>query len=167
MSARCMVAAKIRRLLRAKAAWNSALAVLVAVIIRPAIAQNQLQFPTESAPIQTALAPGPFAATLAAAGIEWAVAVARSWNSAQSTPVPAKAQSEREAGAAPADAAANQEIASACADLLKMATDLKAEVDKTTKDTLSVPAVRKAGAIEAFARKLREQDRTREKAGNR
>jgi len=47
------------------------------------------------------------------------------------------------------------EAARECADLLKMATDLKAAVDKTTQDTLSVTVVRKANQIEEFARKVR------------
>lgn len=47
------------------------------------------------------------------------------------------------------------EVAKQCADLLKMATDLKAEVDKTTQDTLSVTVVRKAGEIEQLAHKVR------------
>lgn len=48
-----------------------------------------------------------------------------------------------------------QQVADECADLLKMATDLKSEVDKTTKDELSIAVVRKAGQIEQYARKLR------------
>jgi len=36
-----------------------------------------------------------------------------------------------------------------------MATVLKTEVDKSTKDTLSVTVVRKANEIEQFARQLR------------
>ena len=47
------------------------------------------------------------------------------------------------------------EIAKQCADLLKMATELKTEVDKTNMDTLSVPVVRKAGEIEQLAHKVR------------
>ncbi|MFP5210376.1 MAG: hypothetical protein ACLGRW_13905 [Acidobacteriota bacterium] len=167
MSARRMVAAKIWRLLRARAAWNCTLAALVAILIRPAIAQNQLRFPTESSHSETPSTPNPVAVALAAAGIERAVAVAQSRNAPQSTPAPVEAPSAQQVDGVPADLVENQEIASACADLLRMATDLKAEVDKTTKDTLSVPVVRKAGEIEAFARKLREQDRTKEKAGNR
>lgn len=46
-------------------------------------------------------------------------------------------------------------VARECADLLEMATELKTEVDKTTKDTLSVAVVRKAGEIEQFAHKVR------------
>jgi hypothetical protein len=42
-----------------------------------------------------------------------------------------------------------------CADLLKMATDLKTAVDKTNQDTLSVTVVRKADEIEQLAKKVR------------
>ena len=62
-------------------------------------------------------------------------------------------QNQRQGEAA--DDASRREIASECADLLKMATALKAEVDKSNKDTLSVAVVRKAGEIEQFARQLR------------
>jgi len=48
-----------------------------------------------------------------------------------------------------------QEVADEAAHLLKMATDLKAAVDKTTKDQLSVGVVRKAGEIEQLAHKVR------------
>ena len=48
-----------------------------------------------------------------------------------------------------------QQVADEAADLLKLATDLKAAVDKTTKDQLSVGVVRKAGAIEQLAHKVR------------
>jgi hypothetical protein len=48
-----------------------------------------------------------------------------------------------------------EDVASEAADLLKMATALKAEVDKTTKDTLSLTVVRKAGEIEQLAHKVR------------
>jgi len=48
-----------------------------------------------------------------------------------------------------------QELANQCAQLLKMATALKTEVDKTTKDTLSIPVVREAGEIEQLAHRAR------------
>lgn len=54
-----------------------------------------------------------------------------------------------------AEDARKEQIASDCADLLKMATDLKSEVDKSTKDVLSVGVVRKAGEIEQLAHKVR------------
>ncbi|MFZ0338329.1 MAG: hypothetical protein WAL45_09880 [Terracidiphilus sp.] len=71
-----------------------------------------------------------------------------------SAPAPAAGQQEPSA-TGNADDARKQQIASECADLLKMATDLKTEVDKSTKDMLSVGVVRKAGQIEQLARKVR------------
>jgi hypothetical protein len=43
--------------------------------------------------------------------------------------------------------------------LLQMARDLKAEVDKTTKDTLSLHVIRKAAEIEKLAHSVRENKR--------
>jgi hypothetical protein len=51
----------------------------------------------------------------------------------------------------------NNPVAVQTANLLKMAYSLKSEVDKTTKDTLSVAVVRKAAEIEQMARKLRSK----------
>jgi hypothetical protein len=70
-------------------------------------------------------------------------------------PVPAAAQQNNPPTANTADETQKQQIAGECADLLKMATDLKSAVDKTTKDTLSVTVIRKAGAIEQLAHKVR------------
>jgi NAD(P)H-dependent flavin oxidoreductase YrpB (nitropropane dioxygenase family) len=50
-----------------------------------------------------------------------------------------------------------KQIADESAILLKMATDLKTEVDKTTKDTLSLSVIRKAGQIEKLAHNVKEQ----------
>jgi hypothetical protein len=47
--------------------------------------------------------------------------------------------------------------------LLKLATDLKAEVDKSTKDTLSLGVIRKAEEVEQMARGMK--DRYRVSAG--
>lgn len=41
--------------------------------------------------------------------------------------------------------------------LLQLATDLKAQVDKSTKDTLSVQVIKKADEIEKLAHSLKEQ----------
>jgi hypothetical protein len=46
-------------------------------------------------------------------------------------------------------------VAVQSANLLKLAYTLKSEVDKTTKDTLSVTVVRQAAEIEQMARKMR------------
>lgn len=50
-----------------------------------------------------------------------------------------------------------KQIAEDTEKLLKLATDLKTEIDKTNKDTLSLVAVRKAGEIEKLARNIKDQ----------
>lgn len=50
-----------------------------------------------------------------------------------------------------------RQIAEDSALLLKLATDLKAEVDKTDKDTLSIGVIRKADAIEKLAHNVKEK----------
>jgi nitric oxide reductase activation protein len=52
-----------------------------------------------------------------------------------------------------------KQIADESARLLKLATDLKVEVDKTTKDTLSLNVIRKADEIEKLAHTVKEQMR--------
>jgi hypothetical protein len=49
-----------------------------------------------------------------------------------------------------------KQLAEESAKLLKLATDLKAEVDKTTKDTLSLTVIRKADEIEKLAHSVKE-----------
>jgi len=56
-----------------------------------------------------------------------------------------------------ANAARKKEIADDSSKLLKLATDLKAEVDKTNKDTLSLSVIRKADAIEKLAHNVKEK----------
>jgi hypothetical protein len=48
-----------------------------------------------------------------------------------------------------------QQVADECAYLLKLATDLKTEVDKASKDELSVSVVRKATELEQVAHKVK------------
>jgi len=92
----------------------------------------------------------------------------RSHAQQQSFPLPAIDPPKTRTASAPSPATQNKPqapvaaadtprsgVAGDCADLLKMATDLKTEVDKTTRDTLSVAVVRKAGEIEQLARKVR------------
>lgn len=69
------------------------------------------------------------------------------------SPTPA-VEARQVASVAPANEDTD-DAASEAADLLKMASALKTEVDKTTKDTLSVTVVRKAGEIEQLAHKVR------------
>jgi hypothetical protein len=56
-----------------------------------------------------------------------------------------------------ANAERKKQLAEDSARLLKLATDLKAEVDKTNKDILSLNVVRKANEIERLARNMKEK----------
>jgi hypothetical protein len=57
---------------------------------------------------------------------------------------------------APAVGERRKQISEDSANLLKLATELKTEVDKTSKDTLSLTVIRKAGAIEKLAHDVKE-----------
>lgn len=67
----------------------------------------------------------------------------------------APTQQNKQPAGTKAEDASKRQIASECADLLKLAKNLKIEVDKTTKDTLSLTVVRKADEIEQLAHKVR------------
>ena len=56
-----------------------------------------------------------------------------------------------------ANAERRRELADDAARLLSLATGLKAEVDKTDKDTLSLAVIRKADEIEKLARTVKEK----------
>jgi hypothetical protein len=56
-----------------------------------------------------------------------------------------------------ANAERKKQIAADSAKLLKLANDLKTEVDKTTKDTLSLNVIRKADEIEKLAHDVKEK----------
>ena len=71
------------------------------------------------------------------------------------TPAPADAQQPNPPAANAALDPRSQQLARECADLLKLATDLKAQVDKSTKNQLSVTVVREASQIERLARKVK------------
>ena len=71
---------------------------------------------------------------------------------------PGKQQPGKQNEAAPADR--KKQIAEDSAKLLKLATDLKTEVDKTTLDTLSLTVIRKADEIEKLAHSIREKMKT-------
>lgn len=61
------------------------------------------------------------------------------------------------------EAQRKKQIADDSARLLALATDLKVEVDKTTKDTLSLAVIRKADEIEKLAHQVK--DKTKLTAG--
>jgi hypothetical protein len=58
---------------------------------------------------------------------------------------------------AKANAARKKQIADDTTKLLKMAADLKDEVDKTSKDALSLTVIRKADEIERLAHSVKEK----------
>lgn len=55
------------------------------------------------------------------------------------------------------NAARKKQISEETVKLLKLATDLKAEVDKTNQDTLSVGVIRKADEIEKLAHDIKDK----------
>jgi hypothetical protein len=66
-------------------------------------------------------------------------------------------QAAKQQSFAAANAERKRQIAEDSAKLLKLATDLKGEVDKTTKDTLSLNVIRKADEIEKLAHSVKEK----------
>jgi hypothetical protein len=56
-----------------------------------------------------------------------------------------------------ANAERKKQIGQESTKLLKLATDLKTEVDKTNKDTLSIGVIRKADEIEKLAHSIKEK----------
>jgi hypothetical protein len=58
---------------------------------------------------------------------------------------------------AAANAERKKQISDDTSKLLELATQLKAEVDKTSKDTLSINVIRKAESIEKLARGVKEK----------
>lgn len=66
-------------------------------------------------------------------------------------------QQAKQRNFAAANAERKRQIADDSARLLKLATDLKAEVDKTTKDTLSLNVIRKADEMERLAHSVKEK----------
>jgi hypothetical protein len=73
------------------------------------------------------------------------------------SPAQKDASSASQAPSGEVDAARRKQIADDSANLLKMATDLKAEVDKSNKDTLSLSVIRKAEEIEKLAHSVRDR----------
>ncbi|WP_162601209.1 hypothetical protein [Occallatibacter savannae] len=73
---------------------------------------------------------------------------------------PKASQADAAKDAKPASAAPNdkkKQIADESAELLNMALALKAEVDKTTKDTLSLNVIKKADQIEKLAKSVKDK----------
>ena len=56
--------------------------------------------------------------------------------------------------------ARKDQLAADSAKLVKLATELKSDVDKTTKDQLSIAVIKKADEVEKLARKVRDEMKT-------
>ncbi len=70
---------------------------------------------------------------------------------------PQQAADGKQQKANPADGDHKKQLANDSAELLNMALALKAEVDKTTKDTLSLNVIKKADQIEKLAKSVKEK----------
>jgi hypothetical protein len=83
-----------------------------------------------------------------------------STETAKATPPAAEAKAPQAKDAKPAAAPGTdrqKQIADESAELLNMALALKAEVDKTTKDTLSLNVIKKADQIEKLAKSVKDK----------
>lgn len=152
--------------------WLGAFAAVSTVAVFPALAQGPpgaVAAASVAAAAASVSAPAPpkKTATSAAAeaGAQGNTVILPS--TARTAAQPAGTE-EAAAGALPPDVAALaarlasgpplKGVALQCADLLKLATNLKASVAKSTKDELSVSVVRAADQIEQLARKMRDQE---------
>jgi hypothetical protein len=79
----------------------------------------------------------------------------RAWTTSPQLAIPAAQPGQSSFDAANTER--RKQIADDSARLLKLATDLKTEVDKTTKDTLSLNVIRKADEIEKLAHGVKEK----------
>lgn len=99
-------------------------------------------------------------ALLAVVGLFAAASLCRARAQAPYPQAVARAQPAAAASQQPPASAVDerrQQIDDDCAQLLKLATVLKAEVDKTSKDELSMSVVRRATQVERLARKVKDE----------
>lgn len=142
--------------------WFGVLAFASAFVVVPAPAQvpsGAAAVAAGAAAAATASAPAP-KRTAASVALD-AATMGNSDLTPTRTNNPAPAEEATNAGVRALPAAAVpgpplKGVAAQCANLLKMATDLKAEVDRTTQDVLSVAVIRDAGQIEQMAKKMRQ-----------
>ncbi len=81
----------------------------------------------------------------------------RAWETGSTLAIPVPNPQAPNANFDAVNAERRRQIADDSARLLKLANDLKVEVDKTTKDTLSLGVIRKADEIERLARDVKEK----------
>lgn len=130
---------KKARLLRTRALWlcSLTLAIAIALVIHPLQHSSFAQSP----PSQANAAP--------------VTANPATSNAQDTASAPAPEQQAKQDVKADPAAERKKQISDETADLLKLANSLKAEMDKTTRDTLSVAVIRRAGEIEQLAHKMR------------
>ena len=124
------------RLLRTKALWLCSLAVTIAIVlvVHPLQHKSFAQSPLSQS--------------------EAAPAAASSQDSATGQAPAPEQQTKQDVKGDPTSDQKKQ-ISDETADLLKLANSLKAEMDKTTRDTLSLAVIRRATEIEQLAHKMR------------
>jgi type VI protein secretion system component VasF len=121
------------RPLRRTTVWGCVVAGLAALVLLPGIGAGLLPGQSQSSPPPAASNPMPEAKP------------------------PVQLPPASQPGADQAVADPGKQISQDAANLLKMATELKTEVYKTRKDTLSIAVIRKAGQIEQLAHTLRSK----------
>ncbi len=127
-------------LTRKRAPWLGVLAGLIGIAIVPIVVQGKLQQgPPSPPPNPPGVTPHQIYPTPDAKGM-----------------TDGDPEQTRQGNYGAENAARKRRIADESAKLLKLATELKAEVDKTTKDTLSLNVVRKADEIEKLAHSVKE-----------
>jgi hypothetical protein len=151
-STRRMTAAVQRRWRARRAGWLCGIAGVATLIV--AAGAGMLSGHAQSSPAQSFIALPQTSSTIPAVPSERppVVALAQANPPAQESATAVRVSSS--GNVTPAGGQKN-EVSSEAAQLLNMATALKAAVDKTTKDTLSVTVVRKANEIEQLAHKVR------------
>lgn len=126
----------------------ASICLLVAISIAHAVAQTSAQAPAAApAPAQTQeKSPGN------------SPAPAQPPAAAKATQNPGDPAQASSAEVRPVEARKDQ-IAADSAKLFQLANELKAEMDKSTKDTLSLSVMKKAEEVEKLARKVRDEMR--------
>lgn len=148
--------------------WLGTGALATGLILSPALAQGPpgaAAAAAGAAAAATASAPAPPPRKSAASAAADAAAMGNSALTRTDSSVSGTTE-EAANGAAPAIApeviakiAAGplpKDVALQCSNLLKLATNLKSDVAKTSKDVLSISVIRDAGQIEEMAKKMRE-----------
>lgn len=168
MRADCIGRTTKARRLRTRARWLCLLAGLFVVVCaswfgeRESFAQSASSTadgdPVPVRPYPEQVNPAPanvvFIANRAVSSSSETVVV-KSPSSEPAAPAPATAPTARQKELDAIRDPQKREILDQSANLLKLANSLKAEVDKTTEDTLSMTVVRQADEIEKLARKMR------------